>query len=545
MNQFTHAFLDGPSVAVPHVPTAPHAEIGGRTVESHGRQFDVYPSSLESTREVWLRGVWVPGPIQNPREFSWPAVDRNFTPMDHQVKTADFVTVYPRAFVLNRPGTGKTASAIWAAEYLIKKRLITKVVVICPKSCMEDVWLEELRTLNPLRRVAVCHGSNKRNALEGNFEYVITNHDQTKFEPFKSEAPKWQETEKLLVIVDEATAYKNYRSARTKGLQRLTNRLDKTWLWMMTGTPHPKDPTDIYGMCKVLNPASVPNTFPMWRDRVMYKVSEYKYKPRADAGVHIRRAMWPAICFKAEDVLELPPRHEYGFGANVVEGSTMEERGIQLSPQQEDLIDQLKKKAVAEIAELSAQGKRANIVAVHAGALRTKLFQIAQGVVLDEAGVARSVDWTPRFDDLLDLLARRKKKFLLFSHYKPVLNRLHSALNQNGLPCGLINGGTAQGKRKTILAGFRNDPSVAGLVAQPGTMAHGITLTQGDTVVWWGPPNNPEYWDQGNHRVYRKGQEDPVHIWAQAACKEEADYFKVIIERGDLEQATLDMFKPT
>ena len=728
---FTHAFLDGPSVAVNHVPSAPQAELGGRTVESHGRYFDVYPSTLEATRSIWLRGVWVPGPIQNPKEFSWPAVDRSFTPMDHQVKTADFATVYPRSFVLNRPGcvdaateylspegwkridqydggevmqynrdtqvasfvqptsyvrkpaagfyhfknergldqmlsaghrvlvnwhcpgkatrsqvataqevakttnaakgcgmdylpfahlprsfdyegdlnelpadadmnvrahriivgygaehkgypvsapekistpkgteqfcfevpdtflvlrrngnifitgnTGKTASSIWAAEYLLKIGAITKVLVICPKSCMEDVWLEELRTLNPLRRVAICHGANKRNALTGDFDYVITNHDQTKQEPFKTEAPKWQESERLLVIVDEATAYKNYRSARTKGLQRLTNRIDRTWLWMMTGTPHPKDPTDVYGMCKVLNPASVPQTYAMWRDRVMYKAGEFRYKPRADAGTHIRRAMWPAICFKSEDVLELPPRHDTGRGVNI-SGTDEKVAPVPLTDQQEEMIAALKKDAVAEIKGLLHEKRRPQIIAVHAGALRTKLFQIAQGVVLDDAGVPRSIDCQPRIDDMLEALSQRKKKFLVFCSYKAVQSRVHAVLAQHGLNCGFMNGDTPQGRRKAALAGYRGDRGVHGLVAHPATMAHGLTLTDGDTAFWWGPPGNPEYWDQGNHRVYRKGQEDPVYIWAQAACKEEADYFEVLIERGDLEQATLDMFKPT
>lgn len=543
---FTHAFLDGPHVAVPHVPTAPVAEMGGRTTAVNGQAFDIYPSTLETTRQVWLRGVWVPGPIRNPAEFKWPAVDRDFRPMDHQVQTGDFMTVYPRCFILNRPGTGKTASAIWAAEYLMKKGLVTKVVVLCPKSCMEDVWVDELRALNPLRRVAVCNGPTKANAIDGDFEWVIANHDQTRFEPFKSTAPKWQTQHKLLVIVDEATAYRNYRAARTKGLERLTNRLDRTWVWMMTGTPHPKDPTDIYGMCKVLNPASVPERYNMWRDRVMYPAGEFRWKVRADAGVHIRKAMFPAICFRSEDVLELPPRHNYGFGTDVVPGSEREHRPLlRLSQEQEDLMGALKKEAVAEIASLEADGKRPNIVAMHAGVLWGKLRQIAQGVVVDESGTPRPLDWGPRVDDMLDVLASRKKKFLLFSHYKPVLARLHATLNARGLRCEMINGGTSRLRRKAILEAMRTSPHTHGLVAQPGTMAHGITLTCADMVFWFGPPDNPEYWDQGNHRAWRKGQDSPVHIWAQAACKEEADYFDVIVERGDLEQATLNMFRVT
>ena len=57
----------------------------------------------------------VPSPIQ--RDYKWPGL---YKPMDHQKETANFLTLNKRAFCFNEQGTGKTASAIWAADYLME-----------------------------------------------------------------------------------------------------------------------------------------------------------------------------------------------------------------------------------------------------------------------------------------------------------------------------------------------------------------------------------------------------------------------------------------
>ena len=55
-----------------------------------------------------------------------------------------------------------------------------------------------------------------------------------------------------LVIVDEATHYKNAQTDRWKTLNRLLS--PDTWLWMMTGTPAAQSPLDAYGLAKLVNP---------------------------------------------------------------------------------------------------------------------------------------------------------------------------------------------------------------------------------------------------------------------------------------------------
>jgi len=56
----------------------------------------------------------VPSPIR--RDYKWPGFHK---PMTHQIKTASFLTLNKKAFCFNEQGTGKTASCIWAADYLM------------------------------------------------------------------------------------------------------------------------------------------------------------------------------------------------------------------------------------------------------------------------------------------------------------------------------------------------------------------------------------------------------------------------------------------
>ena len=59
-----------------------------------------------------------PSPIEGRYEWTGKHV-----PFDHQKTTSSFFTLNKRAFCFNEQGTGKTASAIWSADYLLNLRV--------------------------------------------------------------------------------------------------------------------------------------------------------------------------------------------------------------------------------------------------------------------------------------------------------------------------------------------------------------------------------------------------------------------------------------
>ena len=81
----------------------------------------------------------VPSPIL--RSYQWPG---RYKPFKHQIDTSAFLTLHDRAFVFSEPGTGKTLSALWAADYLMKQGKVRRCLVLCPLSIMHSAWMADL-----------------------------------------------------------------------------------------------------------------------------------------------------------------------------------------------------------------------------------------------------------------------------------------------------------------------------------------------------------------------------------------------------------------
>lgn len=117
----------------------------------------------------------VPSPIL--AKYNWPGPHKAFA---HQYTTASFLTLHRRAFCFNEQGTGKTASVIWAADYLMSIGAIKRVLVLCPLSIMQSAWEADLFTFAMHRSCAIAHSYSKEKrikAVESEAEFVICNYD--------------------------------------------------------------------------------------------------------------------------------------------------------------------------------------------------------------------------------------------------------------------------------------------------------------------------------------------------------------------------------
>jgi superfamily II DNA or RNA helicase len=87
------------------------------------------------------------------------------------------LTLHNRAFCFNEQGTGKTASVIWAADYLIKRGEIKRVLVLCPLSIMKSAWQQDLFTFAMHRSCGVAHGDAKtrKKVVVAGADFVIVN----------------------------------------------------------------------------------------------------------------------------------------------------------------------------------------------------------------------------------------------------------------------------------------------------------------------------------------------------------------------------------
>ena len=155
---------------------------------------------LDETHVLNNLAIKVPSPIES--RYKWTG---KLTPFEHQKSTASFLTLHKRAFCFNEQGTGKTASAIWASDYLMKQGKVKRVLVICPLSIMDSAWRTDLFTFAMHRTVDIAYGDSKKRKkiINQGADYVIINYDGVEIVADEIANGGFD-----LIIADEATHYK-------------------------------------------------------------------------------------------------------------------------------------------------------------------------------------------------------------------------------------------------------------------------------------------------------------------------------------------------
>ena len=444
---------------------------------------------LDEARVLKNLGVKdVPSPIT--RRYNWPG---KYTPMAHQIETAAFLTMHKKAFVFSEPGTGKTLSALWAADYLMQRGDVRRCLILCPLSIMQSAWLGDLNNSIIHRSAIIAHhaqASRRIEMVQQDYEFVIANYDGLNL--IADEIINDDRFD--LIIVDEANAYKTMTTKRWKALKSIVG--PNTHLWMMTGTPASQSPADAYGLARLVNPDGVPKFFTGWRDKVMNKVTQFKWVPKISAAEDVHEALQPAIRFTKEQCLDLPPV------------LTMT-REVPLTPQQAKYYNLLKERMLVQ-----AAGE--TITAVNAAAGVSKLLQISCGAAYTDDKEVVEFDAAPRLSVLEEILEETSRKVIIFALFRSTIDTIHKHLLKRNITAEVIHGDITPPKRADIIRRFQTEKDPRVLVMQPQATAHGITLTAADTVVFFGPLMSVEQYIQCIARADRKGQDSDkvtvIHI---------------------------------
>jgi SNF2 family DNA or RNA helicase len=438
--------------------------------------------------------------------------------MAHQRETASFLTLHPRSFCFNEQGTGKTASAIWAADYLLNIGAIKRVLVICPLSIMQAAWQNDLFKFAVHRGVNIAYGDRiKRKAIiNGPADFIIINFDGVGIVADDIINGGFD-----LVIIDEANAYKNHRTERFKTLRRILT--PDTWLWMMTGTPAAQSPLDAYGLAKLCVPTHAPQLFTSYRDTVMYQLTRFKWIPKPDAEKVVHDMLQPAIRFEKKDCLDLPDM-------------TYTARFAPLSAQQAKYYKQLKKDML-----ISAAGE--DISAVHAASNINKLLQISCGAVYTDTGSVIEFDVSDRLNAVLDVIEEASHKVLIFIPYTHAIMLVKEFLDKQHITNDIINGDVNVNKRNGIFKRFQEEDDPKVLLIQPQAAAHGVTLTAANVVIWYAPVTSSEIYLQANARAHRQGQKNPVTVVHIEGSPVETKLYSALQSKLDFHERIIDLYK--
>ena len=417
-------------------------------------------------------------------DYTWTG---KFKPFAHQKETSDFLSRRRKAFCFNEQGTGKTASVIWSADYLMKLGRIKRVLVICPLSIMKSAWQQDMFKFAMHRSCSVAHGDAKqrKKIIAAGSEFVVINFDGLAV--VKDEIIKGGFD---LIVVDEANAYKNPMTNRWKVLRDVAAAAKG--LWMLTGTPAAQSPLDAYGLAKLVNPDNTPKYYGAFRDQVMYKVTQFKWVAKPGSQDTVHKVLQPAIRFERDQCLDLPP-------------VTHVEREAPLTPQQAKYYKLLKDK-------MTMQAGGESITAVNAATNINKLLQISGGAVYTDTGEVVEFDVSNRLNAVLEVIEESSHKVLVFVPFTHTIELLKATLDKHGISNDVINGKVSVNKRSDIVTRFQNNPDPYVLIIQPQAASHGLTLTAANTIIWYAPVTSVETYLQANARINRPGQHNPMTI---------------------------------
>ena len=501
--------LRDPDKVLTVIPTAQKISHGGRNLV-------VVPHKLDEVKVLRNLGMDAPMPMRY--YYNFPS-GRGLTPFEHQYVTSDFLIANPKAFCLNDMGTGKTLSGLWAFDYLRQQGYVNKMLVISPLSTLERTWGDEIFTNFPDMNFAVLHGTREKRhkLLDEDFDVYVINHDGIKAQETLDRIVAKKEID--LVVVDEIASFRNAQTDRWKALRQLV--ASRTWVWGLTGTPTPNAPTDAWAQCRLIAPAKVPPYFSHFRDSVMKPVTKFKWAPRAEALEIVKNCMQPAVRFSREECIDLPP-------------TTYVTRHVALSPEQNKMYHEMLRKFKTELGGTE-------VTAVNEAVKLGKLLQICCGVAYGKTEDV-VIPSHARIALAKEIVEEAQGKVIVFVPLTGALENVAKELRAE-FTVEVVHGETPRHERDRIFGSFQRSRDPRVLVATPGTMSHGLTLTASNTIIWFGPTSSNETYQQANARIVRPGQTLNTLIVHIEGTNVERQIYQRLQSRGKMQGILLDMLK--
>ncbi len=483
-----------------------------RDVTIKGEKRIALPHTTDVTRLARNFGFIVPAPILS--QYQWPL---DPAPFKTQKTTAALLTMNARAYVLSEMGTGKTRAALFACDHMFQRDEIKKVLVVAPLSTLSQVWDREVFQYFNHLDVQVVHGtadSRRKKLLRPAHIYVI-NHDGVGVVMKELLQMKFD-----VVIVDEIGCFRNKKTDKWTDMFCLVK--NAPYAWGMTGSPTPNSPVDAWGIAKLLTPSRAPKWKKEFQRKTMTQLTQFRWIPKKDANDHVYAMLQPAVRYKRDDCLELPD----------VNYQTIK---VPLSKPVDKIYKQL-------IAKLKIAFKEGQVTAANEGILFMKLLQVACGwVYTTDKGVV-SLDNRKRVQEVVDIYDQAAGKVIVFADFKHAAKELHKRVLKAGINASLVTGDTSKKHRDEIFGTFQNSAEKSMIVAHPKCMAHGLTLTAANTIVWFTPTTSLETYEQACARITRPGQVRKSLIIHLTGAPIESKIYSRLRQKASVQGALLDMF---
>ena len=366
------------------------------------------------------------------------------------------------------------------------------MLIVAPKKVAEATWQDEAAKWDhlPGLRLSTVLGSaaQRKAALAAPADIYIINRENI---PWLVETcgRAWPFD---MVVLDEASSFKNPAAARFKALKRVRPRIAR--LVELTGTPAPNDLLDLWAQVYLLDQGQRLGRYVTHYRRDWFTPAKasgqvvYSWKPRPGAAEAIQKAIADVVLsIQAAGHLHLPDK-------------VLDDIPVRLDEAAHSAYRRMERDYLLE-----ADGE--TITAQQAATLTGKLLQLCSGSLYDDAGQAHPIHTCKldAFDELLDALDGQHA--LVFYGFRFEADQLTDRLKtrHRGLRFALL--------RSAAEAVAWNAGELDVLLAQPASCAYGLNLQAGGHhLIWYTLPWSLELYAQGEARLYRQGQTQPVIV---------------------------------
>jgi SNF2 family DNA or RNA helicase len=431
----------------------------------------------------------------------------------HQRVAVSWLLETPRALLGDDMGLGKTLSVLATYNILKEKEEIDFVCIVCPFSLVKN-WQNEannwfdnifIASLPTSAKAQVNFFRDFRPNL--NAQGLVINFETFRLNRIYSEIEKIAKNHRVWLVIDESQRVKNAKSKAFEALATVSKQSLRCTL--LSGTPTPKDLTDIWSQMYLLDQGERLGTnFYDWLKDVAElgtKWSDFAVKKFIPEKVEYVKSRVHELLLrrKKEDVVNLPEK-------------IFSTRDIELKGNQFEKYEEVRKELLLRINALDGTEYVKEIKNVMEEFLRA--VQIASNPrLVDPSWTGEPAKFTELDEIVNEVIYGQDDKIVIWTNY--VNNVLELVERYKDFDTRPFYGAISKTERDKTITCFQNETKKARiLVAVPAAGGVGITLTAARTAVYIDKTWNAEHWLQSVDRIHRIGQTGTVNIISLQAC---------------------------
>lgn len=441
--------------------------------------------------------------------------------------TYDIVCEDPhRNFVANgmvAHNCGKTFMNLVSTEQQMLSGMLDRGrTLVCGKlPTLETGWMEDVEKFTNLKAVMVWlpPSTYKRKEkmlklLDEPADLYITNHETIMTLEEALAAKKFQK-----VVVDESTILKSFRGEGSRSGGKFGKSLMKvaaeaTWRVIMSGTPAPNGPEDLWGQFNFLDPDGIllEPSFSEFQNTYMKKIYFGK-PPKIDAETGKSTPEPPHKWITPNDKVPLIKELVLPFVYQVkirdhlkdLPERTIIKRPVLMSNEQHEHYIEMRT-ALSTIINDQMVAISVRIAQV------TKLRQITGGFLIDQTEMTHEIESATKLDSLDDLLEEiGDEKVIIYAQYRWEIKTIAQRYKNKGVV-------TVFGENKVEdslenIKEFIKNPDVKIIVLNPKSCAYGITFVVSHYMIFYSISHSELENYQCIKRIERAGQKHPMFIY--------------------------------